>query len=319
MTELSPGLAGWWVVIALAASGLSAVAYPLVCRAIHDAAPGVRSVVRLGYVWVAPLAAIVAVVLNAQPALGAWLVPAHCHGDHCAGHAPVYAVESAALAGLAVAGGVAASVLSFPLVWALQRARRRLRVLQVVARGTPRGYRLLPSAQVIACCTGLWRPQVMLSSGLVERLCGCELQVVLAHERAHVRRLDNLRSLLLGWATVAWPARLARRVRADAAADAEQACDLAAVRAGFSLEEVAATIVRLSGLSRGPLPHSHGAAFGCDQTPQRLAALRASETAGVARGWYVGALCLALGWSLQVCLLTASYHGLIEWLGGAGG
>lgn len=319
MTELPVGMLGWWAVIALLASWLSAGAYPLVRYAIRGASPAVRSLVRLAYVWVAPLAATLAVAINSLPGLSAWLVSAHCHGGHCGGHAPVYSVESTALAGLSAAGGLAVGTLLFTLVWGLRRARRRLRALHVVARGTPQGYRLLASSQAIACCTGVWRPRVLLSSGLVDCLRADELQVVLAHEHAHARRLDNLRALLLGWATVAWPAPLARRARADAAADAEQACDLAAVRTGFSLQQVAATIARLSGLTRAPWSAARGAAGACDEIPQRLAALRDGGAIDAVQGWFAGALCLAVGCSLQVYLLTESYHGLIEWLGGKTG
>lgn len=49
----------------------------------------------------------------------------------------------------------------------------------------------------MACCYGLLSPRIAVTAGLVERLDDEELTAVLAHERAHQRRRDPLRYLLL--------------------------------------------------------------------------------------------------------------------------
>ena len=48
-----------------------------------------------------------------------------------------------------------------------------------------------------ALCSGLLRPRIMLTAGLVDRLDDAELTAVLLHERHHLRRRDPVRSLLL--------------------------------------------------------------------------------------------------------------------------
>ncbi len=319
MIEEALILLGWWLVLALAASLLSALMYPLLRRAIRDATPRMRSSARFFYALLAPLAAAATLVLGSNASLGALFVPNHCHDDVCALHTPVYAVDSLALLGLSAVGSLIALLLATSVVWALRRSGRRLRALRTFARNTREGYRLLSSQQFIACCAGLWRPEVWLSAGLVKALRKEELQIVLAHEYAHAQRLDNLRALLIRWATLAWPSSPGRQLREDANADAEQACDREAVRAGFATASVAATILRLARTSSVD-HHSVGrpaAAFGCDSTPGRLAALSRRDEASALYDGLVAGLCLVVAWCVQVSVLSAFYHAAIEWLGGA--
>lgn len=49
----------------------------------------------------------------------------------------------------------------------------------------------------LACCYGFFRPGIAITAGLVARLDDEELVAVLGHERAHLRRRDPLRYLLL--------------------------------------------------------------------------------------------------------------------------
>ncbi|GAB5453573.1 MAG: hypothetical protein Hals2KO_39010 [Halioglobus sp.] len=310
---------GWWLVLALAASLLGALMYPLVRRVIRGATPRMRSCVRFCYACMAPLAAAATLALGSKASLGAVFVPNHCHDDVCALHTPVYAVDSLALLGLSAAGSLIVLLLAASVIWALRRSGRRLRALQTFARNTREGYRLLSSKQFIACCAGLWRPEVLLSSSLVKTLRNEELQIVLAHEYAHAQRLDNLRALLIQWATLAWPPSPGRQLREDANADAEQACDREAVRAGFAAASVAATIHRLARTTAVDC-HKVGrpaSAFGCDSTSGRLDALSSGSEASARYDWLVGGLCLAVAWGVQVSVLSAFYHGAIEWLGGA--
>lgn len=55
---------------------------------------------------------------------------------------------------------------------------------------------LLDRLQPVACCVGLLRPRVMLSTGAVARLSEEELRAVLVHEEAHSGRRDPLRLTL---------------------------------------------------------------------------------------------------------------------------
>jgi len=89
---------------------------------------------------------------------------------------------------------------------------------------------VVPSGQVAAWCGGLRRPQVVVTTGLLDLLSAAEQQAALAHEAAHIR-LGHPRILLAGAVigrSYRWlpPARLAwDRLRRDieAAADDEAA------------------------------------------------------------------------------------------------
>jgi Zn-dependent protease with chaperone function len=65
-------------------------------------------------------------------------------------------------------------------------------------RVTPPAVTVLPSCRGGALVVGSRRPVVIMGRDLLERLDETELEGVLAHELAHVRRRDNLVSMLLG-------------------------------------------------------------------------------------------------------------------------
>lgn len=319
MAELLLEILGWWLVITVVGSLLSAFAYPSVCRWIRYLGPSMRSVVRLVYVGSAPVAALLAVVLVTQPSLAGFLIPAHCHGSQCGAHTPVYAGDSVILIGLASVSSLIGLLLLAVLFWALRRGQRRLRMLSALTHGSIKGYRTLDSADVLVCCMGLWRPQILLSRGLIDQLQPDELAIVLAHERAHAERLDNLRALLLRWLTVFWPTSLNQQVRSDSRADAEQACDLAAARAVAGPLRVAAVIRKLSELSSGTtrIPGYRSIGFDCDDAATRMTVLdRGCKFDEPPLGGLCKAFaCLSLSWCLQIYLLTAVSHQMIEWLG----
>lgn len=317
MAERLVEMFGWWLALWAAASLLSALAYPLMRRPGAALEPSARASFRLAYVCTAPIAALLALVLVTTPTLSGLLMPDHCHGGHCGAHAPVYPGDSAVIIGLAAAGSLAALLVSIALLWALRRGRRQVRVLSAFTRSSPVGYRTLESDSLLACCVGLMRPQIVLSRGLIERLSADELAVVLAHERAHAHRRDNLRALLLRWASLFWPAGPGRCLRADMGADAEQACDLAAARAGPGPAQVARVIRRLSGLSLAA--PGRGVAFGCCDTAARLAALESGRLSDdrYFSNWFGPGFYLSASWCAQVYLLAAVSHWGVEWLGAA--
>jgi beta-lactamase regulating signal transducer with metallopeptidase domain len=97
-------------------------------------------------------------------------------------------------------------------------------------RGPHGGYWRLP-AGASAACVGWWLPRLALPADFQQRFTRQERQLVLAHERVHAQRGDNLWSLLAFLLTaLLWFNPLAwwslRRFRADQ----ELACDAAVLR-----------------------------------------------------------------------------------------
>ena len=202
------------------------------------------------------------------------------------------------------------------LLWALRRGYRRLRVLSAFAQSSGKGYRTLDSADVLVCCVGLWRPEILVSRGLIGQLKPEELAIVLAHEQAHAERFDNLRALLLRWLTVFWPASLAQSVRSDSRADAEQACDLAAARVAAEPEHVVSVIRKLAGLSSGTtrVAGYRSVGFDCDDAATRISAFEQRSAPGGSSpdSWSKAFISLSLTWCVQIFLLTALCHLMIE-------
>lgn len=94
---------------------------------------------------------------------------------------------------------------------------------------------------------GWWRPWLLVPPGLAARLAPAELDAVLLHELAHVRRgdlrwnlLQRLALALLWFHPVAW------RLQAQLARERERCCDALAVRHGASPVALARALVKLA-------------------------------------------------------------------------
>lgn len=302
-----------WLMITLAASWLSAAAYPLQRLAVRAYNPATRAFGALVYAMLAPVAAALVLVLLMQPQLSSALLPSHCHDQVCGPHAPD--IEATSLLGSALVSIATLAVITllFMLYRNLQWGRRRILALDAISE-RPAGdhtYRVVDSPALLAWCGGLWRPQIYLSRGLLSRLDGEQLQVVLAHERAHAARRDNLQRTVLFWATFFWPAALRTKIRRDFAGASEQVCDLAAVRQVGSVPPVESVIALLSGYSNQQ-PRTHGATFATPQHRDRLQALRnVADKRGMAAGSW---LLIVLLWVTQVAVLTRVAHPVLEWV-----
>ena len=111
---------------------------------------------------------------------------------------------------------------------------------------TPAQLRVVEGLPNPAFTAGWWRPLVFVASDLPMRLSREELEAVLAHEAAHVRRRDPLRLFLLRFlaAVLFWLPAI-RRLAEDLADEAEIAADDAAAR--FMALPLASAILRMAG------------------------------------------------------------------------
>jgi Zn-dependent protease with chaperone function len=260
----------------------------------------------------APLTGIAVALLSLHPEITHHFVPEHCHHGNCASHVPEIDPHSFGSMGLVVAGGGLSILASLFLGRALFAGQRRFRALFTLAReDSRRGCHLLDSDELIAWCCGLIRPKIVVSRGLVNLLDDTQLDIVLAHEAAHAARLDNLRALVLWWATALWPMSR-RRIRTDMRDDSETACDAAALRITGDRSKFAETLTSLSSIRDGFRP-ARALAFGQNDVEARLSALPADSRFGrkAMRAW------IALGtvWSFQIIAITALSHYFVELIG----
>lgn len=210
-----------------------------------------------------------AAVLAFAPAIGGFVVDAHCHADvGCSAHVPTLRTD-ASLAALLVL--IAAAVFVAIGRSASNGLRRSLSVARALAlldtqSGQPerRSNDAVPieiaeSRERFAYCAGLVRPRVVVSSALFDALPALEREAVLAHERAHAARRDNLRALLAGIALWPVPRALKRGLLRDLAAAAELACDRRAANQIGGTAAVAAALAAAHALPGAPETHGRRA------------------------------------------------------------
>jgi len=297
-------LAGALVLAAAAAAAfalltalLGPVAFRLLRAARSRVHPAARAHAALGAATAPLWLPAVGAALCLLPSLlaGVGLHDDHCvrHGEHahlCPWHARIpVAPGLLALAAVGMAAPAVAAVHGARLV---RRARGAGRALGPAAHG--RGEVVRIESDVPWCgAAGLWRPRILLSTGLDRLLGPAERAVVLAHERAHVRRRDGLRALVARAASLAHVPAARRALLAEHELACEQACDEEAalrVRDRVRVAETLLAVERRLGPRAAAAPGTCG--FGESTVPERVHALLAEPPARAGRR--VGGLAAAL-------------------------
>ena len=103
----------------------------------------------------------------------------------------------------------------------------------------------------VALCYGLLRPRLLLSTGLARRLSDAELEAVLRHEAAHLRRRDPVRLVLARALAELLPLRILSRLATSMSLAQELAADRSALADGGT-QALGGALLKL-GDPRGPL------------------------------------------------------------------
>lgn len=320
MSAAAPWVLPWiaflavWMLLCPVAFGL----HRLARGRLAALAPSERSTLLLALAALPVSVAALVALLGFMPAVGGFIVDYHCHADTgCGPHVPIlhdgapYAMTFGALllaTALALCGGV---------LRRLRRTQRLANALGSLAEPEPRQpYEIVTSAECFAYCIGLWRPKVVVSTGLIRRLSSQELDAVVAHEHAHAARRDNLRHGLAALGLLPLGPRARRKLLADLSLASEQACDLIAAERSGSTSLLSA-LATLQPTSRARAAAS--AAFEAPATiASRVAALAPESAVSNAAAYSVSAT-IAAGYAC--CTLVTTYlahHGsevLLAWLG----
>lgn len=247
-------------VIVLAAGLVLGIVGPFSARLLRGVSPGPRSAVLL-LMATAPLLAGIAGAKLVAWSPHAFLfdfVSHHCHSDLavCLSH------PRADNSLLLMATG--AGTLGALIVWIL------LCVFDLVSQST-QSQRLLNAAsssrhgrvwhlsthRIIAASAGLLRPRIFLSEGLLIQLDRSDVDIVIAHERAHGRRRDSLVRLLASVFSVGHLPHMKVRLMAELDLAQEQICDWAAAKE-FGAVRTAETLLKVERLRQ---------AFGSENLP----------------------------------------------------
>ena len=225
-------LFAWACFTALGSLTLS-LALPSARRRLAHAAPTSRA----RWLWLlaaAPmLLGVLLVALSLLPSLLGVLWPSldHClsHDDHhlhlCLVHWSLQSTPSWLWGGLlgVASAGVALGIR--PLRRSL-RAHRYLALLSRVA--TPNralGASIIDVEQPVAFVHGFINQRLIISRALLDRLDEDALEVVLAHERAHIHRNDNAHKLSARLLSLVHLPRARELLLSDLSLACEQACD----------------------------------------------------------------------------------------------
>lgn len=213
----------------------------------------------------------------------------HAHPHICSAH-HVAAIPNVLLTTLA---GLLFLRLAFALARVVGASWHARRLRGATVAHTPD---LPPTARVLeldapqAFLVGALRPLLVVTRGLLDETHRAELDVVLAHERAHLARRDPLRTLLAHLALSFHLPGLARHLANELAVAHEMAADELAARSVKCELRVADTLVKLARAHRaaGLLVTSFGAS-GLERRVQGLLARRRRLDAPRAASLWVAA------------------------------
>lgn len=241
-----------WVVVGLFAPRVAA----------SSASPLRRAVVARAWLyavlWVPPLVLFAAFLPGLFAGLGE-------HGDHCLAHGhghhhhlcllhPPHATGHwlTWVAPLLVA--IPAVAASLRWAWRDRWQRRLARTLVATSRPSQFGadVRLLDQSEALALTVGGPSPTILLSSGLLDRVSARVLEVVLAHERAHVSRGDIRLARLDRLVAALLPRAVAGPLLDQITLAREQACDAAAVERVGDPAVVARALTEIARLGMRP-------------------------------------------------------------------
>ncbi|MEX0901123.1 MAG: M56 family metallopeptidase [Pseudohongiellaceae bacterium] len=310
MIDLIGSFAAIWLAFWFSLSVLSVLLYPAVKRLLFNLHPRYGSSLLLGY-WAAPfLLSLISTTLLFLPAVESLLVGSHCHAA-CDDHVPVAQSAFLTWLGLVLAGGML-SVCLYRLLSHIKASfdlRRQFGLL-----GNPRAdYQLIDSREPLVFTLGWWRPEVFVSHGILDRCGGDEMDIVLTHEREHLRRRDNLRLLLARVFGILLPAALSNRLMDDLRLLTEEACDFQAAE-NFGEVRVAEVLLKMQKLlqERTFLPPGVAIAFGEREVEERIVALLGAAKRYRPSAGQLGSLWVAL--FLCLVFIVEPLHHSSEWL-----
>jgi Zn-dependent protease with chaperone function len=307
-----------WIAFAATWLALCPVAFALhrlARRSLTTLVPQERSTLLFALAALPLTVAALVAALGFAPVLGGLFVD-HCHaGTGCGPHVPL--LHTGTLAALLL--GAALLAVTFTLcgrvAGRLRRSQRLARTLGLLAEPAPRERcELIESPSLFAYCVGLWRPKVVISTGLKRKLSREELDAVVAHEDAHAARRDNLRHGIAALCLLPLDLDARRALLADLSLASEQACDRAAAERTSTASLLAA--LRALHPAAPDEPTARDAHFAVDDSLASRSAALGSERAGSP-----GTAPVAIVGVYAICTLAATYvahHAtdlVLAWLG----
>ena len=227
----------------------------------------------------------------------------------------ILAVLSAITVGLAALAAIRAARMmsSESTLWRLMRQCR-----QWTSTDGSRAS-ILDTTYPVAAVAGVLQPRLMLSARVLRECTADEIAAIVAHERAHIRRRDNLTRALFASLPDRWfSPRVTREIEAAWTRAAEEAADGdAAGSAAAPRAALAATLIHVSRLADQPPPRwmPQLAFYQGADLERRVRALLAAPHHDAALVVCFELAAVAVGASLIAAIFASSpgLHRFIEW------
>lgn len=311
MMQLIGSFATLWLLLWLAGVLLLIAAYPRLRTVIVRLEPSFGSGLLLSLMSVPMVFSLGTTSLLFMPAFESLLVQAHCHFS-CESHLPLPASTGLTMAGLFVLAAIIGTIF-VRLARHVRIARNITRQLDTLSAGeSTKGFLPLAAEPAVVLTVGWWRNRIYLSDSLVSACTEREVDIILAHERAHVQRKDNLRLTFAQLVTLLLPGRFCSTLMEDLQLLTESACDFSAAEQ-FDGLDVAEAIIKVYRLIPERTSHVHGLSVAGEAClEQRVRALLERET--LYRPSRFAMLSLTCAPIVIAFALVNPLHHLIEWL-----
>jgi hypothetical protein len=217
--------------------------YPFVGRLIVTMSPQSRSQFLPVYSMLPVVIAATIALLVFTPLVGGVNFSGHCHGLDCSDHVPMLQATPFISKGIILIFALSLLLTVLFLAFSIWRNYRTADVLYRLSRKEPgANFRTLETGDMVACCVGLFRSDILISRGILEKTSPLQLQIILSHELAHACRFDNLRKFIVATVTPGWPRHVRKQLLADVELACEQGCDRAVAALIGSAQAVAETL-----------------------------------------------------------------------------
>lgn len=296
-----------WILMSL----VFALAWPSVGGLVRSLHPQYRFLFALIYALLPLLMAGAVAVLVFTPLIGGINLTGHCHDLECSAHVPVWSagpVTAALLSSSLLSGGFAILFLPAVSVWRNYRITGML--LKLSDEDSSQRFRVLDTDAIVACCTGLLWPGVVISRGLKDRIDPGQLDIVVRHELAHACRFDNLFRLVASWATLPWPESGRHRLLAELELASEQACDdhvAASIQSRSRVAVALRTVARLK--TRDTLPDNSQS-----DCKARVALLEQTRVDESMQGWKTAVTVLTGSAALLIVVADVLHRATEVWM-----
>ena len=267
MIEFIPGMLFTWLAIWFLYAFTTNLLYPAIRALLFALHPATGSTLLFSWISLPAFCASISTLMMFAPAISMIQGDAACQQGGCSmlTNATLLVSLPAFIIGFWLLLSGTAIYLRY---WRpAQQLTRQLNMTGV----THQRYIEIASDTSAAFTLGWLSPRIYLTRGLLDRCSPEEIECILNHEEAHLRRKDNLCLLGARLLTAVLPAQLVKRQFDDYRLLCEQACDLEASKLQPA-DEVASVLLKVAKLQAQRLPGA-ATAFVGGHVEQRILAI----------------------------------------------